>query len=329
MNKLDCVAFDPGFGNTKVCLKLNPQSDQPIISSMPACVSRPVSVGIATTGLRATAQSMSVEFKSNKFMIGAHAHLWGRTFSCRDYSLIGSIESQAQFFAGFADCCKLGGRYEVKLLTVGLPVDLMIRATEVNQVTEQLKMFKGINKFHVNGEEYTLDIGAIRVFAQPVGAYFSWLLDDQNHIMPGRSKGDVAVIDVGCNTIDNYMLRDGKPVPAYISGSKTGVRRLIDRAMPRGYDLNEFESDLRSGTAKIDQLHLDSWMTEVLGEIEQTWTNFSYMKAVIPTGGGVRILGKKFTDVLAARGAGIYMPDDPVSANVLGLYKGGCRVLNS
>ena len=71
----------------------------------------------------------------------------------------------------------------------------------------------------------------------------------------------------------------------------------------------------------------DKLLGEILGIIEQTWPNLRRFDTVIPSGGGAVILGDALRLALIAKGAAVHWPDDPVTANVIGLWKWGSHGL--
>jgi len=57
--------------------------------------------------------------------------------------------------------------------------------------------------------------------------------------------------------------------------------------------------------------------------VERVWPQLRRFDAVIPTGGGAIVMGDLLSTALIAKGAAVYWPDDPIAANVRGLWKWG------
>jgi len=103
------------------------------------------------------------------------------------------------------------------------------------------------------------------------------------------------------------------------------VRRLLELLARDGRDPEELDAELRSGRVKPDRSQLDSWLGGVLAAVERVWPSLRRFQAVIPTGGGALLLGELLQAALAARGAALFWPEEPVSANVRGLWKWGAH----
>ena len=159
-----------------------------------------------------------------------------------------------------------------------------------------------------------------------MGAYADWLLDSEGHVRQGGGASEVAVLDIGMNTLDLYVIQGWKVAPRFIGGGKLGIRRMLENLNPSGRDLEELDSALRSGALQPTVEQKTAWLGAILGNVERTWSSLRRFDAVIPTGGGAVILGELLRSTLAAKGAAVHWPADPVTANVLGFYKWGCRV---
>jgi hypothetical protein len=186
-----------------------------------------------------------------------------------------------------------------------------------------LKPFKGEHIFLVNNKEYHLTIQRLKVLPQPVGAYADWLINDHLQIRKGSQQFEVGVLDLGQNTLDLYALQGGRVTPRFVGGGKLGVRRLLDLMDGdlNGHDAVEADADLRSGRRKPSQAHLQSWLGEIIGAVERTWSNLRRFTVIIPTGGGCLLLGDLLRTALVTHGAAVYSPPDPVLTNAVGLWK--------
>ena len=187
----------------------------------------------------------------------------------------------------------------------------------------ELKAYKGEHYFETPKGKYKLVFQKLKTLAQPVGSYANWLLDDELRIRKNGRQAEVGVIDIGLNTLDLYCVQDGKVLPRFIGGAKVGVRRLIEILDGNGHDPEELDAQLRTGHLKPSKDQFKSWLSEILASIERTWPSLRRFTTVIPAGGGSVLLGDLLRIALISKGAAVTWPDDPVTANVNGLWKWG------
>ncbi len=311
------IALDPGYGSTKICVF----GETALIQS---AVSRPQKVGLAATGMKTARHAQKVSFDQIHFAVGPHAWHWGVPYGSLDYTALAAPERRALFYAILSHLLE-PAQYYVEQLIVGLPVPLLQDQTQAEAVFGGLKTYKGQHSFRVDGKKFDLSIKRLKVLAQPVGAYSDWLLDDDLRYRRGGRQAEVAVLDLGMNTLDLYVVQGGQVSPRFVGGGKVGVRRLLELVMGNGHDVEELDASLRQGSLRPSKPQLESWLGEVLGNMERTWPNLRRFDAVIPTGGGAVILGDMLQHALIAKGAAAHWPEDPLTANVLGLWKWGMR----
>jgi hypothetical protein len=309
------IALDPGYGNTKVCVN-------GATASIQSAVARPQSTGMATIGMKTASQILSVELEGQAFAIGPGAWHWGNMLTSRDYSALASPERKALAFTTLAQLLD-PGEYDFELMVIGLPVPLLKDETQSQAVLGGLKAYKGEHCFQLAQGAYRINISRLKVLAQPVGAYADWLLDDELRIRKGGRQAEVATLDLGMNTLDLYVIKDGKVEPRFIGGDKVGVRRLLELITANGHDPEELDAELRAGRLRASKDQTESWLSEVLATIERTWPSLRRFDAIIPTGGGAMVLGDLLNLALIAKGAAVCWPADPVTANVKGLWKWG------
>jgi len=70
---------------------------------------------------------------------------------------------------------------------------------------------------------------------------------------------------------------------------------------------------------------LDLWLGEILAAIKHTWSSLRRFTVVIPTGGGACLLNDRLTRAVGAKGAVLYQPADPITANVRSFWEYGGR----
>jgi len=308
-------AADPGFGDTKV--NVDGKS-----ASMASAIARIKQIGMAGIGMKTASQALTIEMNWEKYAIGDGAWHWGNILTNRDYSALSSPERRALVF-GTLSLILDPGTYEFETMVIGLPVPLLMDETQGQAIIGGLKAYKGVHHFTTNKGEYSLTINRLKALAQPVGAYADWLLDDEVHIRKNGRQAEVAVLDIGMNTLDMYVIQDANILPRFIGGDKVGVRRLLEILNTNGHEPEELDAQMRSGKLRPSKDQLESWLSEILASIERTWPNLRRFTTIIPAGGGSVVLGDMLRLALISKGAAVSWPENPGLTNVRGLWKWG------
>jgi len=312
------IALDPGFGNTKVA------SSQGVFV-LQSAVARPREIGMAAKGLETHARPQTVTLANGQtYVTGSGAWAWGEPLSTLDFNDQTSPQRVALFYAAISHLLP-PGEHVCDLLVIGLPVPLLQDELQAQAVTAGLSLYKTTHEFAVDGKQYKLTIKQMRALAQPVGAYADWMLNDEGHVRQGAAIAEAAIIDIGMNTLDLYVIQGWKVAPRFIGGGKLGIRRLLENLNPNGRDLEELDEALRRGALQPTEDQKQVWLGAILGNIERLWPSLRRFNIVIPTGGGAAVLGETLRSALAAKGAAVYWPENPVTSNVAGFYKWGCR----
>lgn len=237
----------------------------------------------------------------------------------------------------------LGGGDHAVNLVAGLPVDLF-QAPDARGRIRQLKSWLiGEHRFVVNGLESVVTIQAIRPLAQPVGAVFAWGLDDSGKWFRDQTdfEADVAVLDLGFNTLDLFVVRGGQIDARYTGGETLGMRRaativvdMVRAKCQRELFLHEADQLVRqfiNGKRTLDltvadetfdirnvvKTAVDSAAGRVLGYVERNWGNGRQFSKLLLVGGGCLALGPR----LQALFRHATLLPDPVTANVRGMAK--------
>lgn len=323
---INIIALDPGFGNTKVAMDHFDHYGYQV-NSIQSSVSRPSSIGQAAIGMATSLGARLVQFADFEFCVGTSAWTWGRSLTNLDYSALASPERKALFYGALASLVP-SGEYEARQLVIGLPVPLLQDGELTSQVLDGLRQFKGDHQFCVDGNSYNFTFDRVKVLAQPVGAYGNWLLGPDYQPVTARLNGEAAVLDIGMNTLDLYVIKGGEVSPRYVGGSKMGVRRLLEMVAEPDEELDEVDARLRTRQRILSQVDLQSWMQEVLASVERHWPSLRRFSVILPAGGGAILLGDLLRQELILRGAAIYWPEDAVNANVIGLWKWAMHVFN-
>ena len=308
-------AADPGFGDTKV--NVDGRS-----ASMASAIARVKQIGMAGIGMKTASQALTIEMNWEKYAIGDGAWHWGNILTNRDYSALSSPERRALVFGTLSQILD-PGTHEFETMVIGLPVPLLMDETQGQAIIGGLKAYKGVHHFTTDKGQYSLTINKLKALAQPVGAYADWLLDDEVHIRKNGRQAEVAVLDIGMNTLDMYVIQDANILPRFIGGDKVGVRRLLEILNTNGHEPEELDAQMRSGRLRPSKDQLESWLSEILASIERTWPNLRRFTTIIPAGGGSVVLGDMLRLALISKGAAVSWPENPGLTNVRGLWKWG------
>ncbi len=308
------IALDRGFGNTKICVG----GETAVVQS---AVARPREIGLAAIGSKTAVRCPEVVIGGETFAVGEGAWRWGEPLGIRglDYSALASTPSLALFYAALSEII-LPGRCDAELI-IGLPVPLLERKAEAEAVIGRLReIYKTTHAWTIEGRLYELRVTRLSVAAQPVGAYTDYIIGDDLRPRKGAASAQIAVLDLGMNTLDLFVVQGGRVDPRWVSGSEVGAHRMLEQ-LDGARDLEELDADVRAGRLKPAKAALDSWLGEVLGEVRSTWPDLRRFSAVVPAGGGSVLLGESLRRALESRGAVVAWPGDPVTANVRGLWK--------
>lgn len=312
---IQVIGFDPGFGNTKVCVDGQ-------VAVIQSAVVRPRSIGRADIGMKSYNAVPHITFEGQTFATGPGVWHWGTTVSSLDYSALASMERRALFYSALSEVLEPGA-YTLKMLVVGLPVNLLQDKTQADIILENLKRYKGKHHFEIKEQIYDIQIARTKVLAQPAGAYANWLFNEDFKRRKEANNAEVAILDIGMNTLDLYALHNGRVEPRFVGGGKVGVRRLLSILNQEGYDLAELDAKLRTHKLRPSKQALESWLGEILAAIELVWPSLRRFDAIIPVGGGASILGDTLRLALISKGAVVHWLEDPIIANVIGFWKWG------
>lgn len=307
------IALDPGYGNTKVCINGETAIVQSAVSKL-----RPI--GLAAVGMKRHKIASQVTFDGQDYAAGDGAWFHGDPLGSLDYGAIAGLPRRVLFYAALSSLL-VPGYYQAELV-IGLPVPLLANEHAAAALMAELRdQYKTTHRWDTPGSEYELEITRLQVLAQPVGAYADWLLTDDLRMRKGAGRAEVAILDIGMNTLDLFVVQSGRVVERFVGGERVGVRRLLAALNGHGQDLEEIDHDLRAGLLKPSDHELHTWLQQILNQVERTWPNLKRFDAVIPAGGGSVVLGDRLYAALLDRGAMVTWPDNPITTNARGLYK--------
>lgn len=309
------VASDIGFGNTKGTT--GPEGKTAIF---PSIVTAPAGdLGLAGIGMKTVRRATRVAFDRGDFFVGTFADSWGRVVENMDFSRLASPEAEALLYALMAKMVPDGASVR---LVLGLPVTMLQSETVARPVIDALRArLVREHQLQVNGQPFSFTVSAVRAAAQPVGAWANWALDSAGRWASTAAKTTkVGILDIGFNTLDLYGIQNGRLEPRLVGGDRVGVRRLLDLIAP-GIPYHEARGLTRN--APVDAI--DTWMSEIIGTAERSWSN-TRMDILLLVGGGAILLRDRQEIIRRAFRTEVLIPDDPVTANVHGLWKWGHTV---
>ena len=315
------IALDPGYGSTKVAINGKTGVVQ-------TAVSHPKDIGLSGIGMQSAGRyAHDVVYHGTRFSVGTGSWHKGDPLTSMDYTALVSPERMAAFFTALAlatrEECKEGDGLilDEVMLVIGLPVPLLQDKVQAQIILDALRNIKGEHIFSVDTVPFRVNIERIKYLAQPVGAYINWFLDDELKARPGARKAEVAILDWGMNTLDEYVIQDAQVVEAYVGGAEIGVKRLLETIPSGGHDLVELDAKLRTGQLEIPDAQLDAWVSEFIAHTKRIMPNLKRFDVVIPVGGGTLVAGDRLRDALVGKGANVHWTEDPITENVRGLSK--------
>jgi plasmid segregation protein ParM len=281
----------------------------------------------------------TVRFGGSEYLVGAHVADYARPIERLDFNrLADTPELRALTYATLYQIVD-GGETELSLV-VGLPVEVLQSADAKDIVKALTSWLVGAHTFSVDGQAAAVTIAAVRVRAQPLGAFFAWGLSADGEWTRSAAdwKKTIAVLDLGFNTLDLFTVRGGDILNRYTAGDTVGMRRAataladqIRRATGRVLSLQEADGILREyldghkpvmtiGEQEISltpmaKQALNVAAGEVTSFVNRQWGNGRNFDHVLLTGGGAlalkRELAKSLPDAV--------LLDNPITANARGL----------
>ncbi|MCG5515741.1 MULTISPECIES: ParM/StbA family protein [Ectothiorhodospira] len=181
---------------------------------------------------------------------------------------------------------------------------------------------------------YSVRLDRIDVVPQPVGTFWSMVLDDRGNLREDSPMldGRVGIIDVGFRTSDFATIVDGEYAPAFSRtvpiGISHGYDEIADLLNARyglereTYTLDEaiIEGELNVSGRKVDITGLRDQVfqdlaTKLLVEINSLWQVDDYPFVLI-TGGGGQVMSRYLREMIPhARTV-----DEPITANARGFH---------
>jgi hypothetical protein len=273
-------------------------------------------------GMKSRKRPILVSGEFGSFYVGPAAHEHGRPVENLDFDrLTGAPEMRVLLYAALAQYQDEHGPFDESLsLMVGLPLQMMTGETAKDYQKSVKSWLMGTHEFAIDGISHRIEIETVRQTAQPVGALFDYVMDEQMKFV-ADPREEVGVISVGFNTVELLVVKDGGAVERFTRGNTLGVRRLLELINRDGlYSLGELDGSLRSGGLRSEVKNaLPIWSREVNGEIEKVWgVSHRRFAKVLIVGGGALLLKEMLTQQFGHKA---WLPSDPVLSIARGLWK--------
>jgi hypothetical protein len=342
------VGLDLGFGNFKAATSSHVVAIPSVVGvgeTDLGLLSAGLALGHAQTHLK---QPDTVAWDGVKYLVGERVSEFARPIERMDFQrLADGPELRALCYAAFARL--LGPGSHQLALMVGLPVEVMASETLGPETLRRLRgWLQGHHEFQVNGQPIWLEMTAIKAMAQPAGAFFAWGLNEVGEwVRPAVDlEVPVAICDIGYNTIDNFVVSNGKVVARYTGGDTQGMRRAAEVLIEsvkgrygRALSLHEADTYLRNprpylpvpgGPVDLTPLThqaLDTMIGGALALLERHWGQGREFAHLLFAGGGPAHERVRQA-LLSQYPHGVILPQ-PVTANAIGLARYGRRVFGA
>jgi hypothetical protein len=235
-----------------------------------------------------------------------------------------------------------GGDKDVALI-VALPVEVMMSATAKETIRGIESWLLGKHEFGYDHKQASINVVAMKAMAQPVGAFFSWGLNDRGEWSRDESdltEATVAILDSGFNTLDLLLVKQGRIEKRFTGGDNLGVRVaaseianalnarygikwslievdvLIREYLERGKVHRVFAGQKTDLTPIVRQA-LNTFATRTVDFVQETWGNAREFSYVLLAGGGAYALNAAIRKHIPHA----ELLDEPVHANAIGLAK--------
>jgi len=321
------LSADLGYGN----VKLFGRRGALVMASHVATNGRETVHGLATMRGRRRMRPLEIETENGRFFVGLGAHDMGQqVVENLDFDRFDGTPEMSALLYGAWSRYGLGPEEKVDLIA-GLPLalftgdELVVRAG-IRRIRKFLRgehrweVLAGGDREQVIGEQ-RVTVGEVMIASQADGTLFDYLLDEDGS-MPSAKKlelgKEIGIVNIGMNTVDLLVTRNGQTVQRFTSGDTRGVRRLLSLMSSGLYSLGELDQQLRAGMLDTSAA-LPVWGREVTGFLEDNWgRSFRRFARVVAAGGGALLLRD---ELLRFFGGKIWFPEQPIVATARGLYK--------
>lgn len=257
MSNKKILGIDIGFGDVKVTL----MSGEGQIEKQFKFTS---TIGITKRNVHVQ-DSRIYDFKEHAYYVGENAmHLpSANIIDITDYK---NLEYYAPLFLYHA----------IKM--VGVTPDIVVSGLSKAQIENSGYFKEGLSDFTVSGENFSFE----NVFILPQGAGSKLTIDRYGNNFPNRQEefmGETTFVgcDIGFNTLDMFLVTDGKTSPSLFEGiEKEGVMKIATKVAKKVHEehgrkitLHEAKDIIDTGVYKLRGKKYD--FTEFLTEIKKAY----------------------------------------------------------
>lgn len=195
----------------------------------------------------------SVEWDDGKYIVGEHVRHWAtpeHTYNWRQL-----IEGGRMMAMVYASLEGIAGEIN---LVYGLPVEMM-KLENAQEIRSEIgRRLSGKHSFSVNGTPHDVHVEHVFTMAQPLGGYWSWLLNNKGKIRQADWKGETAIFDLGMNTLDLLIVENGVIQHRRTKGD-TGIRSAIERLQEMLHTQYDIECDIQETAAWLQGNGADAY----------------------------------------------------------------------
>ncbi len=299
---IDCIGIDIGYGFTKTCRsddkKMFPTAVTPMTKESTFTEMSPVVVN------------------GRRYLVGEDAEREGNTF---DTCQSGFVTSDS-WLAVLAHCLKINNFVKGEIV-MGVPPGLYSSKYCIG-ILEAIRA----SDMRINEKIYRVS-GNVRIIPQGAGIYFRHVEDHQED-----GEKNVAVIDIGHNTMDMVFFAGGKYVESAYQSREIGVSIVLDSIMNAFYRQHRRPIGFRAAlailqgtqvaylgdTCEIDvQEEIDAYAKRIRSVMDHYFEKLPAHPDMGIIGGG----GAVIKDL--ANGRNLLVVNDPVMANAIGYCRYG------
>lgn len=333
------IAADLGFGGIKVATVTD--AGETICEVIPSVVGIGTTrMGMLNAGFRIgkKEEPLAVAFGGTSYLVGAGVSRYARPRERLDFlRLSEGPELRALLYAALWKITG-PGRHQVNLM-IGLPVEVIKDDALAQTTMRKLREWVvGEHVFTVERGETTVNIVAVNATSQPLGALFAWGANLNGGLSAEMATGTIAVCDIGFNTLDLFVIRNGQVDKHQTGGDRLGMHRVADSVIRYVRDtykvsltMHEADDLVRAYTndqpAILYHAGGDTDLSEVIAQaldesfialnqlIRQYWDQGTQFRHFLVTGGGAGAFRKK---ILEFYPFAAILPK-PVTANAVGI----------
>ena len=255
-----------------------------------------------------------VQIGDHYYAVGQNAPYWGDTgFGSMMYNQLVDDRYMAIVYAAWAKVIQ-AGESNIEI-AIALPNEMLDGSADEDYRPVMKAKYAGAHAFAVDGVEYSLSV-KVKAFVPQALCAFASVSDDEVD-----TDGMTAVATLGANTVEVFVVQDGKVIPRGVAGSRrAGVVRLGRSAFGQKIDWGQADRLVRAG--KVPQTILAQWTEEVAAEIDAALAGL-HIDTIVLCGGGALVRAERGRstagEMVAAKLPGnVVIHDNPVHGVAVG-----------